>query len=74
MSSASNSFKPHMPMFGRRPPLSEPPPVSTPATSISASASVWAPLRLSSRPLTTAVPFGMSMGSRRVLVAETTIP
>ena len=73
-SSASNSFNPHMPMFGSRPPLSLPPPVSRPTTSIRASESVRAPLRRSSRPLTAAVPLGTSRGLREVLVAETTMP
>jgi hypothetical protein len=63
-----------MPMLVMRVPLSEPPPASTPATSIKASASVRAPARRRSLPLTTAVPFGMFRGSRRVFVAETTMP
>ena len=72
-SSASNSLSPHMPTFGRRAPLSEPAPVSSPTTSWSASASVWVPRRRSSWPVTTAVAFGTLIGLRGVRVAETTI-
>src|ERR1035437_6106482 len=71
--SASNSFRPQTPMFASRLPLSEPLPVSRPATSCSASATVFAPRRRNSSPEITETGAATSSASSEIFVAETTI-
>src|SRR6476659_4826370 len=70
--SASNSFSPQRPMFGRRDPLSLPSPVSRPTTSWSASASVRALRRRISSPVMTVAWPGISVSISGPRLAETT--
>src|SRR5664279_4031541 len=71
--SASNSLRPQTPMFASRLPLSEPLPVSRPATSCSASATVFAPRRRNSSPEITETGAATSSTSSELFVAETAI-